>query len=138
MCLCSIITFYTECVCLLDYHVVHLQYSRMYIYISLFMYMLHVYIFFSRIKRGGCIASVCVCMFACLAVCRCIYVYIYREREFFFLSSSFFFPLPSHSNTRTFVRRRGTRASTLPPPKETMRSCACSYTQAPKFPPKIR
>ena len=43
--------------------------------------------FFSRIKRGGCIASVCVCMFACLAVCCCIYVYINRKREFFFSSS---------------------------------------------------
>ncbi len=39
--------------------------------------MLHVQFFFSRVKRGGCIASVCVCMFACLAVCRCIYVCVY-------------------------------------------------------------
>ena len=60
--------------------------------------------FFSRTKRGGCIASVCVCMFACLAVCRCIYVYIYRERESFFLSSSFFFPSSltlKHTHIRT-------------------------------------
>ena len=73
-----------------------------------FTYTVYVYAtcihFFSRIKRGGCIASVCVCMFACLAVCRCIYVYIYREREFFSLSSSFLFPSSltlKHTHIRT-------------------------------------
>ena len=49
--------------------------------------------FFSRIKRGGCIASVCVCMFACLAVCRCMYVCIYGEIESFFFLLQVFFPL---------------------------------------------
>jgi len=79
----------------------------------------------------------CMCMFV-LFVAVFMYTYIERERVFFSLFQ-FFFPLfPPHSNTRTFVRRRGTRASTSPPPKEAMRSCASSYTQAPKFPPKIR
>jgi len=59
-----------------------------------FTYTVYVYAtcihFFSRIKRGGCIASVCVCMFACLAVCRCMYLYMERERVFFSFFKCFF------------------------------------------------
>jgi hypothetical protein len=56
------------------------------LYILVYVYATCIHFFFSRIKRGGCIAFVCVCMFACLAVCRCMCVYIERQ--------SFFFPLP--------------------------------------------
>ena len=139
------------CVSLLDNHVLHRVcvsarlprctftiLEDVHLYILVYVYATCIHFFFQE-------QSVAVALHLCVSVCLrvslfvAVCMYIYSERESFFFSLPVFFsPLPSHSNTRTFVRRRGTRASTLPPPKEAMRSCASSYTQAPKFPPKIR
>ena len=90
--------------CLLDYHVVHLQYSRMYIYISLFMYMLHVYIFFFKNKAWR-LHCICVCLYVCVSRCLSLYLCIYIERErVFFSLFQFFFPSSltlKHTHFRT-------------------------------------
>ena len=99
------------CVSLLDNHVLHrvcvsarlprctftiLEDVHLYILVYVYATCIH---FFSRIKRGGCIASVCVCMFACLAVCRCMYLYMERERVFFFFFKFFFPSSLTHKHT---------------------------------------